>query len=307
MRQRKWAFACLVALLAVSLQPALAGLLTTGQRVVLLQSDPPGGTGLLAGSSGTVICCNAGDCPGSVLISWDFWTALKSPVNMCVSDADILYPTKSAIWVDPSQVLLGTPFNQCGTIYRTSAGCACLAADDGKTYNLFVDPNQSLALNATSGAVHFGSRVRVHGLLNTTPPKVFRICPQQSGDIYHPIFSPCTASPDGGTMRPDTILINLGGSLVECVLDPDAPGPGYAYVGCVDVEIELNFRALLSVVVTPAPGVGGTWSGTVTPNVVGPGTVTVQICVQVVHLDISTLPGGGHVQVATAQLYAVPY
>jgi hypothetical protein len=373
-----------------------SGGLAVGQRVVLLQNNPPGGTGLMAGQSGTVICCDTNDCSGSVLVSWDFWTSAKPSSTKCANDPGTLYPANSAIWVDPSQVLLGVFFNQCGTIGNTVAGCVYLAGDDGNTYSLMVTGDQYIALDSAGSPVRFGSRARVRGLLNTTPPApgVIRICPQQSGDIYNPIISPCvtpsgscctpsyspgdrvvllvsdpvgqggkiaaglpagtlgtvvccdgsdpdfpifvswdgytngTSAPCNSTITypsqsglwmacgqiiryhpslPGPITINLGGNPLILMVDPNAPGPGYSFSGCTNVSVELNSQVQLSVQVTPASGVGGTWTGTVTPSIAGPGTVPVQICVQVVNLDISTLPSGNNVQVATVELYAVPY
>jgi hypothetical protein len=397
MRVSKLVSVCLVVLFGVSLQTAVGGLFTPGLRVVLLQNDPPGGIGLVTGQGGTVICCDANDCSGSVLVSWDFWASSKPPSIKCVNDPGTLYPANSATWVDPNQVLIGVPFSQCGTISKTPIGCVYLAADDGKTYNVQATADEYLALNSTSNPVHFGDRVRVRGLLNTTPTpsKVIRICPQQDGDIYHPIILPCATSSGGcctptyspgdrvvllvsnpvgpggiaatglpsGTLGtvvccggtdpgfpifvswdayksgvngvcnpalviypdksgwwmacsqitpykpslPAPILLSIGGNPCTLIADPNAPGPGWSFAGCTSVTIELNFQAQLSVQVTPASGVGGTWTGTITPNIVGPGTVTVQVCVQVVNLDISTLPTGSNVQVATVSLLAVPY
>jgi hypothetical protein len=392
MRLEKWVLACLAVLLGLSLPVAVASPWMPGQRVVLLQNNPPGGTGLLAGQSGTVICCDANDCSGSILVNWDFWNSAKPPLTKCSSDPGTVYPANSAIWIDPNQVLLGICFSQCGTISKTQTGCAYLAADDGKTYNLMVTGDEYVALSSTVGAVRFGNRVRVQGLLNTTPPAptVIRICPQQNGDIYNPLFSPCTAcctpsyspgdrvvllvsNPVGsggkvatglaaGTLGtivccggadpnfpifvswdgyangtsaacvstvvypdhsgvwmacsqfaryapslPGPIVVGVFGNSLTLIVDPNAPGPGYSFTGCTNVTIQLNFQAQLSAQVTPASGVGGTWSATIMPNIVGPGTVTVQVCVQVVNLDVSTLPPGTNVQVATVSLYAVPH
>ncbi len=395
MGQRRLRVVGLAVLLAVSLQAA--GSFTPGQRVVLLQSNPPGGMGLPAGQGGTVICCDANDCSGSILVSWDFWTSAKPLTLKCANNAGTLYPANSALWVDPNQTLLGVPFNQCGLLSMTTAGCVYLAADGGKTYNVQVTADEYEALNSAGNPIHFGERVRVQGLLNATPtpPTVIRICPQRDGDIYAPILLPCAAGSTGcctpsytpgdrvvllvsnpagadgnvatglasGTLGtvvccngpdpafpifvswdgyrsgingtcnptqalypdksgwwmacsqiapyrpslPPPILMSVGGNPLTLTVDPNAHGPGYSFAGCVNVPVELNFQAKLSVQVTPASGVGGTWTGTVTPNIVGPGTVTVQICVQVVNLDIGTLPPGPNAQVASVSLYAVPY
>ena len=104
---------------------------------------------------------------------------------------------------------------------------------------------------------------------------------------------------------PAPIVINIGGNPLTLTPDPNSPGPGFSFSGCASTTVQLKSQSMLSVQVTPASGVGGTWTGTVTPSIAGPRTVTVQVCVQVVNLDVSTLPSDNSVQVATLTIYAV--
>jgi hypothetical protein len=373
--------------------PAPTGFMP-GQRVVLLQDNPPGGTGLVAGRTGVVVCCDAADCSGQVLVSWDFFTNGKGDPNLCMGDHPPVFAPNSATWLDPRVTLLGQAFDQCGTLAQGKQGCILLQTDAGPVYDLIDGSWLSLSVGA-KGPFHFGDHVRVQGLLTTTRRLgVFYICPRQDGDIYSPVLSFCTPVSGGccsanyhpgdrvvllvdqpmgiggksagglaaGTMGtvvccggndpafpvfvswdgykgginavcnppaqaypgssgwwmacgqiaplmskpPGPIIVNLGGNLIQLMPDMTAPGPGFTFAGCVDATIDLNFKAQLSVKVTPAPGVNGSWTGTVTPPIVGPGTVTVQICVQVTYLDLSTLPAGPNAQVATVTLQAVP-
>lgn len=274
-----------------------------GEQVVLLDNDPPGGAGLKAGHSGTVLCTDADDGTGDILVSWDLWTDGKTGAIACLNGLNALYPANSAIWINSHLVRIGHHFKQCGTIRKGLEGCVNFETDDGHAYNVVASATLYAALNADTGILRFDDRVQIEGLLNTTPPApgVARLCPQFEGDLFHPIVSPCPGSPG----LPGPFTINLAGNPLQLLPDPNSIGPGYTYDGCTSITLELNFRAQLSVQVTPASGVNGTWSGTVVPNVVGPGTVTVQICVRVEHLDISTLPAG-NMQVATITLSAVP-
>jgi hypothetical protein len=255
----------------------------------------------VAGRGGVVVCCDTADCSGQVLVSWDFFTDGKGDANQCVGDHPPVFDPNSATWLDPRVTLLGQAFDQCGTLVQGLQGCIQLQTDTGQVYNLF-DGGWLNSSVGERGPFHFGDRVRVQGLLTTTRRiGVFYICPGQDGDIYSPVLSSCTSS-----TPPGPISIVLGGSRIQLMPDLTAPGPGFTFSGCADVTINLNFRAQLSVTVTPAPGVGGTWRGSVTPLIVGPGTATVQICVEVAFLDLSTLPPGSNPQVATVALLSVP-
>jgi hypothetical protein len=291
-----------------SVKPTSATTDTTGfvagERVLLLDNDPPGGLGLKAGRGGTVLCSDANDGSGDILVSWDLWTDGKANTAACFNGLSCLYPANSATWIDLNTVRVGRLFKRCGTINQGLEGCVRFETDDGLYYNVVSSGALYATLSDKTGAFHFGDRVQIQGWLNTTPPAagVIRICPQLDGDIFHPIFSTCPDSPG----LPGPFTINLAGKPLQLVPDPNSTGPGYTYDGCTSITLELNFQAQLSVKVTPAVGVNGTWTGTVTPDIAGPGTVTVQICVHVEHLDISTLPAGNNVQVATIGLSVAP-
>lgn len=310
----------------------LSEFFTPGERVVLLEDSPPGGLGLTVGRAGTVICCDAEDCSGNILVSWDLWTDGKLEPVPCANAAETLYPANSAIWMNPEQVLLGRHFNQCGTIRKGLEGCVYLEADDGKTYNVIASGEMYSTLDS-GGAIAFDDRARVRGLLNTTTPgpDVQRLCPQQDGDIFHPTISLCVPAdldpkpdpdpdpkpdpdpdpkpdPDPDPKPdpsdgPDSILINIGGNPLLLQQAPMSPG---SYAGCANITVHLNFQAQLSVEITPGTGVGGTWTGTLDPDIVGPGEVTTEICIEVVGLNLGALPPGSDVQVATVTLLAAP-
>jgi hypothetical protein len=277
------------------------GRFQTGEQVVLLDNDPPAGIGLKAGRLGTVLRC-AGDS-GNVLVSWDLWTDEKANSSPNFDGLNALYPAFSAMWVNPDQVRIGHHFKQCGTIRQGLEGRLNFEADDGKTYNVVSPDTLYTSLIAGAGGFRFGDRVQVQGLLNTAPevPGVTRTYPQSAGDLFHPVLLPCPSR----RSLPDPLTIDLVGNPLQLVPEPNSPGPDYTYDGHTSVTFELNFRAKLSLLATPISGVGGTWTGTITPDVVGPGTVTIQISVHVEHLDISTLPQG-NLKTANVTLTAIP-
>jgi len=103
------------------------------------------------------------------------------------------------------------------------------------------------------------------------------------------------------------LTVCIGGNCIKLSPDPNVPPSAHAYIGHTNVGIELNFKGKLSVTVTGTSPAGGTWTGWVVPDVVGPGAVTVQLWVRVEDLDISALPGGAkNVQVAEVKLFVVP-
>ncbi len=298
----------------------VSGPIAPGERVVLLEDNPLGVPNLKAGHAGTVVCCDSKDCSGHILVSWDFWTDGKLDSLQCANAAETLYPVGSAIWIDPDEVRLGRHFNQCGTVQKGLEGCIQFEADDGKVYNVVGWSGLYTTLDG-GGALQFGDRVRVRGLLNATPPgpDELRICPQLDGDLLHPTISLCPEpepepkpepepepepKPDPDPKPgPDSIVINISGNPLALQQVPGSPG---SYGGCADLTVVLNFQAQLSVQITPAPGVGGTWTGTLDPDILGPGEVTTELCIEVVDLDISSLPPGNDVQVATVTLLAAP-
>jgi hypothetical protein len=158
-----------------------------GTRVVLLEENVALDPGLRAGLSGTIIGCDAADCSGSILVSWDLYGGGRDELDRCVMGPIGLYPPGSTAWVDPTKVKLGLPFDKTGDLQEDPDGCVYFTTDDGGMY--FVVEG-----------VEFGQEwlmpdrpnyVRLRGLLNRSPddPKVKRSCPQRDGDLYHPIVS----------------------------------------------------------------------------------------------------------------------
>jgi len=101
------------------------------------------------------------------------------------------------------------------------------------------------------------------------------------------------------------LIISIGSRRVRLSSDQQCPDRT-TFSGCTTVSLEANFRARLSVRVTPTTGVGGTWEGWVTPEIVGPGEATVTVCVRVTDLDLSTLPPDKDTPVASVSIFAVP-
>ncbi len=103
------------------------------------------------------------------------------------------------------------------------------------------------------------------------------------------------------------LTICIGGNCIELEPDPNAPASSYTYIGHTTLQVELNFKGKLTATVTPTSPAGGTWTGWVVPDVVGPGTVTVQLWVKGENVNIAALPGGSkNVQVAEVKLFVVP-
>jgi hypothetical protein len=88
--------------------------------------------------------------------------------------------------------------------------------------------------------------------------------------------------------------------------DPDCPTDGRIFSGCVNATVQTNFRARLSLRITPLASVGGTWTGTITPEVIPAGETTVTVCVTGTNLNLATIPPGQDVQVATVSILGVP-
>jgi hypothetical protein len=161
--------------------------LLPGDRVVLLQDDPPGGEGLIAGRSGTIVCCANANCSGDILVSWDFWANSKVDTSDCSGDAPETIPPNSAVWINPDEVLIGRAFDQDGTILIDNAGYIYFDADDGFTYNVVGGGALDILLTQKDAQITLGDRVRIQGLLSTTSS--IPDYPLRDGGIYHPILS----------------------------------------------------------------------------------------------------------------------
>jgi hypothetical protein len=158
-----------------------------GTRVLLLADAPGVAPELQAGMAGTIICCDADDCSGSLLVSWDLFTGGRDDEAQCVTAAVGLYPSGSTALVDPAQVLLGQPFDEIGILEEDAAGCLYLATEDGRVFSLVIGPE----FREQWKVVRAGNGVRIRGWVNMSPPdpKAERLCLQRDGDIYHPIMS----------------------------------------------------------------------------------------------------------------------
>ena len=374
-----------------------------GDPVVLLQEGIAGFPELLFGQAGLVICCDTEACDVEILVHWSGFMGGKADGSQCAGDTSPLFPSGSAMWIDPETIIVGRPFSQCGVIRQGLEGCVYFDADDAGEFNVMSAGDIDLQIQEPGG-IEYGDRVRLQGFLTTTPPApgVIRICPQRDGDIFSPVLSACSpvrpsprgccpagyqpgdrvtllvddpegldgevatelsagatgtvvccdhsdpqfpifvswdnfeggsdedvwcdppvleyadtsgwwmrcgqiAPVDGAptpTPKPDDgIVIVIGGNRVELDPDPDAEN---AFRGCTNVSLEANFRAQLSAEVSPEDGVGGDWDATVSPEIVGPGTATVRVCVTAEDINLAALPPGKDVAVASISIFAVP-
>jgi len=157
-----------------------------GTRVVLLDNEPAGGPGLKAGMSGIIICCDKSDCSSRILVSWNTWRGGRNEEASCASAVVGLYPEGSTIWVDPSKVRLGLPFEGIGVLLGGPEGCLYLSTYEGGLYRLVIGPE----FRKQWWTVLPGAFFRVRGLLNTSKPAAGQACSQADGDVYHPILTP---------------------------------------------------------------------------------------------------------------------
>jgi hypothetical protein len=110
----------------------------------------------------------------------------------------------------------------------------------------------------------------------------------------------------GGGNGGGNFTVWINGIPVTMIPDKDAPNPATSYIGCAPLQVSLNFKAELSVKVVPVSPAGGSWSGTITPSIVGPGVVNVTLCVRVSNIDTSKLPSNPNQKVAEVTLLAAP-
>lgn len=128
--------------------------------------------------------------------------------------------------------------------------------------------------------------------------------PQNSG-LWMSCNQIARLDPGGGPGSDDGLVVKIGGSVIRLTRDTGAPEPN-TFSGCTNVTLQLNFRGRLSVQVTPTLAAGGTWEGFAVPEVIGPGTSVVKICVRGMNVDISRLPPGKDIQVAEVSLFVAP-
>jgi len=114
-----------------------------------------------------------------------------------------------------------------------------------------------------------------------------------------------------GTAVPVTpgvgMTVCIGANCIQLLPDPNALSASHTYIGHTNLQIELNSRLKLTVTVTATSPVGGTWTGWVVPDVVGPGSVVVELWIKGTDLNLGALPEGStNVQVAEVKLFGVP-
>ena len=157
---------------------------TPGTRVVLLDETADLGRGIEVGMTGIILCCDSSDCTQRVLVSWNLWRGGVDEEAACVTPLAGLYPPGSAVWVDPSRVRLGLPFNETGILQGGDGDCLYLYTGvDGHVYRLMVSP----ASRQKWWVILPGGFFRVRGLLSTLPSG--DACTPADGEVYHPIFS----------------------------------------------------------------------------------------------------------------------
>ncbi|MGE5294378.1 MAG: hypothetical protein ACM3VT_06080, partial [Solirubrobacterales bacterium] len=114
--------------------------------------------------------------------------------------------------------------------------------------------------------------------------------------------------PSGGQSCPnDKLTINFGSDGIQINRDPQCTTASRPFSGCVTAAVGTDKAARLSVEITPLSGMDGTWEATITPNEVPAGQSIVQVCVTVTGLDLTKIPAGQNVKVATASLDATPF
>lgn len=110
----------------------------------------------------------------------------------------------------------------------------------------------------------------------------------------------------GGSPPGDGFVVRFNGNAIRLEFDQTAPNPQQTLIGCLTAVIQINFRAELSVEVTATSAADGTWTGTITPEIVEPGTTVIEICVRGENVDLTAVPPGENRQLASLSVFAVP-
>ncbi len=116
-------------------------------------------------------------------------------------------------------------------------------------------------------------------------------------------------SDDNGGENPcpdDNLTIGFGTNGIRLFRDPNCPTDARTFTGCVNATVITNFRARLSLRITPLASVGGTWRGAITPEVIPAGETTVTVCITAIDLNLAAIPAGQDTQVATVSIMGVP-
>lgn len=138
------------------------GQLFPGDRVTLLVDNPVGpngrgAPGLMAGTAGTVICCEGPYGPSWVFVSWDGWTDGINADVFCGSTV-IPYVRDSGWWVPCDRIALGDGGNG-------GAGDGFVVRFAGNVIRLEPDPTapnpQRTLVGCTTATVQSNSRVQL--------------------------------------------------------------------------------------------------------------------------------------------------
>ncbi|MFC1761042.1 hypothetical protein ACFL6U_03060 [Planctomycetota bacterium] len=125
--------------------------------------------------------------------------------------------------------------------------------------------------------------------------------------VYPELLAQEPYDPNEDSPSPSTLQFCIGEDCYPLVLDPNATGPGYSFMGTHPLFLQLNFQAKLSVTVSPTSPAGGVWTAEVFPNIIGPGLAATTLWIYGEDLNLAALPGDSEaIQVAEVKLWVVP-
>jgi len=102
---------------------------------------------------------------------------------------------------------------------------------------------------------------------------------------------------------PRVLVGKCSGRIIALTKDPYLTN---TYSGCNTITLQLNFKATLSAQVSGTSAAGGTWSATLDSTTVGPGTVTVKLCLTGTNVNAGALPCAETSEVASVTLSLLP-
>ena len=115
------------------------------------------------------------------------------------------------------------------------------------------------------------------------------------------------SGPGGGEPPNLNLVFCIDDDCASLRPDPDAPASSNTYIGSMPVAFQLNFRGRFIAKVTAVSAAGGTWTGWLDPDVLGPGTVSTTLWVRGQNLNLTALPTtGGQIKVADVQIFVQP-
>jgi len=126
-------------------------------------------------------------------------------------------------------------------------------------------------------------------------------CPSKSGwPVRCDQIAPCDTS--RAACVGDTLAVDLGHNKVVLRRGPQCPGGKHTLTGLTTANLQVPRATPLTVKVTPAAGIGGTWKGSVSFDGINPGNTEVIVCVDVDGLNLSDFACGKDVLVAKVEL-----